>query len=291
MLTPGTRVGGYEIIGFIDAGGMGEVYRGRDPRIGRDVAVKVLPSSFAADRARVSRFEQEARAAGVLNHPNLLTIYELGTHDGSPFIVSELLEGQTLRGRITAGAIPQQRAIGYAIQIANGLAAAHAKGILHRDLKPENIFITTDERVKILDFGLAKLTAPIEKQTHDEAPTLRVDTEPGIIIGTAGYMSTEQVRGAVPDHRSDIFAFGAVLYEMLAGKSAFRGESKIDTMSAILKEDPSDIVDSNRKISPGLDRIVRHCLEKSPSQRFNSARDLAFAIEALSGGGGTTPTQ
>jgi len=269
---------------------MGEVYRARDPRLGRDVAIKVLPPNFSGDPDRLRRFEQEARAASALNHPNILTIYDIGQHEVGPYVVSELLEGETLRERMVDSPLPPRKVIEYSLQIANGLAAAHDKGIVHRDLKPENIFITKDERVKILDFGLAKLTAPVEMPAQDEAPTQRVDTEPGIIIGTAGYMSPEQVRGAVPDHRSDIFAFGAVLYEMLAGKRAFKGESKIDTMSAILKEDPSDIVDSNRRISPGLERIVRHCLEKNPSKRFNSAHDLAFAIEALSGGTGTTAT-
>src|SRR5437868_12093460 len=211
---------------------MGEVYRGRDPHIGRDVAIKVLPSTFAADRLRVSRFEQEARAAGVLNHPNLLTIYELGTHDGSPFIVSELLEGQTLRSRLEAGAIPERQAVEYAVAIANGVAAAHAKGILHRDLKPENIFITTDGRLKILDFGLAKLLAP-----DFDAQTLH-KTAPGVIAGTPAYMSPEQVRGEEVDARSDIFALGAILYEMLSGRPAFRGASSVETMHSVLSSDP-----------------------------------------------------
>lgn len=268
---------------------MGEVYRARDSRLGRDVAIKILPAIYSSDPDRLRRFEQEARAASALNHPNILSIFDIGTSESGPYVVSELLEGETLRERIGGSPLPQRRVIEYALQIASGLAAAHDKGIVHRDLKPENIFITSDSRVKILDFGLAKLTTPVEP--HGEADTLRVDTDPGIIIGTAGYMSPEQVRGVPPDHRSDIFAFGAVLYEMLAGKRAFKGESKLDTMSAILKEDPSDLLDVNNKIGPGLERIVRHCLEKNPAQRFNSARDLAFAIEALSGSGGDGPTR
>src|SRR2546428_163414 len=271
-ISTGTRLGPYEVLSPIDAGGMGEVYRGRDPRIGRDVAIKVLPSSFAADRARVSRFEQEARAAGVLNHPDLLTIYELGTHGGSPFIVSELLEGQTLRGRITAGAIPQQRAIGYAIQIANGLAAAHAKGILHRDLKPENIFITTDERVKILDFGLAKLTAP------DPSEQTLHKTAPGVVAGTPAYMSPEQVRGEGIDARSDIFAVGIILYEMLSGHQPFRAGSSVETMNAVLTADAPAL-----NVSPHLQRVVHHSLEKNPDLRVQSARDFAFELETVSG--------
>lgn len=287
---PGTRFGPYEILASIGAGGMGEVYRARDPRLGRDVAIKILPATYSTDPDRLRRFEQEARAASALNHPNILTIYDIGEHTAGPYVVSELLEGETLRERMSGTPLPQRRVTQFALEIASGLAAAHDKGIVHRDLKPENIFITKDDRIKILDFGLAKLTSPTELEPEGEAPTLRVDTEPGMIIGTAGYMSPEQVRGIVPDHRSDIFAFGAVLYEMLAGKRAFKGESKVDTMSAILKEDPSDIIDTNRRIGPGLERIVRHCLEKNPAHRFNSARDLAFAIEALSGSGGE-PTQ
>ncbi len=272
-LAPGSRVGDYEITGFLGAGGMGEVYRGRDPRLGRDVAIKVLPASFAADRSRVARFEQEARAAGVLNHPNLLTIYELGTHKGSPFIVSELLEGQTLRSRLDAGTLPQQHAIGYAIQIANGLAAAHAKGILHRDLKPENIFITTDERMKILDFGLAKLTVPdpTEQTLHKTAP--------GVVAGTPAYMSPEQVRGEAIDARSDIFALGVILYEMLSGQPPFRAGSSVETMNAVLVADPPPLTN----VSPNLQRIVHHSLEKNRDLRVQSARDFAFELETVSG--------
>jgi len=267
---------------------MGEVYRARDTRLGRDVAVKVLPSTLSADADRLHRFEQEACAAGALNHPNILSIYDVGTHDGSPYVVSELLEGQTLRQRMSGTTVPQRKAIDYALQIAHGLAAAHEKGIVHRDLKPENLFITNDGHVKILDFGLAKLTGIADSNlSQTSIPTRRVDTDPGKIMGTVGYMSPEQVKGRPVDHRSDLFSFGAILYEMLSGRRAFHGESAAETMSAILKEDPPDLSETNQRISPALERLVNHCLEKSSEERFHSARDLAFAIEALSG---STPT-
>jgi eukaryotic-like serine/threonine-protein kinase len=278
----GTRLGPYEIIAPLGAGGMGEVYRARDTRLGRDVAVKVLPSTFSADPDRLQRFEREACAAGALNHPNILAIYDVGKHDSSPYVVSELLEGETLRKRITGMALPQRRAVEYALQIAHGLAAAHEKGIVHRDLKPDNIFITKDGRVKILDFGLAKLTQANSDQPQTEIPTRRVDTDPGVVMGTVGYMSPEQVRGQRVDQRTDIFSFGAVLYEMLSGRRAFHAESAADTMSAILKEDPPDLSEMNHNVSPALERLVNHCLEKNPEGRFHSARDLAFALEAAS---------
>jgi len=260
---------------------MGEVYRARDTRLNRDVAVKVLPASFAADAERLQRFAQESRAAAALNHPNILSIFDVGAEGGTPYVVSELLEGETLRERLRTGPLSSTRkAIEYARQIAGGLAAAHEKGIVHRDLKPENIFITHDGRAKILDFGLAKFTRP-EVQDSDDAPTVQVATEAGTVMGTAGYMSPEQVRGKPTDARSDIFSFGAILYEMLSGKRAFHGESSADTMSAILKEDPPDLTETNRNIPPALDRIVRHCLEKNPAERFQSARDVAFNLEAL----------
>jgi eukaryotic-like serine/threonine-protein kinase len=267
----------------LGAGGMGEVYRARDTRLGRDVAVKVLPSTFSADADRLRRFEQEACAAGALNHPNILIVHDIGTHDGSPYVVSEFLEGETLRKRMSGAALAPRSAIDYALQIAHGLAAGHGKGIVHRDLKPDNIFITKDGRVKILDFGLAKLTHADAGQPQTEIPTRRVDTGPGVVMGTVGYMSPEQVRGQAVDHRSDIFSFGAILYEMLSGRRAFHGESAADTMSAVLKEDPPDLSDTNQNISPALERLVNHCLEKNPEARFHSARDLAFALEALSG--------
>ena len=219
----GSRLGPYEIVSPLGAGGMGEVYRARDTRLGRDVAVKVLPASFADDKTRLSRFRQEACAAGALNHPNILAIYDVGTDDSAPYVVSELLEGETLRQRMGGAALPQRKAIDYSQQIAHGLAAAHEKGIVHRDLKPENLFITRDGRVKILDFGLAKLAQPEDGQVQTDIPTRRVDTDPGTVMGTVGYMSPEQVRGQAVDHRSDIFAFGAILYEMLSGKRAFHG--------------------------------------------------------------------
>ena len=262
---------------------MGEVYLARDTQLGRDVAIKVLPSSLAADAARLRRFEQEASAAGALNHPNILIIHHVDTHDGAPYIVSELLQGETLRQRMSGAALAQRRVIDYATQIAHGLAAAHEKGIVHRDLKPDNIFITKDGRVKILDFGIAKLTQPEGTSSQTEIPTRRVDTDPGVVMGTVGYMSPEQVKGRPVDHRSDIFSFGAILYEMLSGRRAFYGESAAETMSAILKEDPPDLSATNQNISPALERLVNRCLEKNPEGRFHSASDLAFALEALSG--------
>lgn len=263
---------------------MGEVYIARDEKINRDVAIKVLPAAFSADAERLRRFEQEVQATGALNHPNILVVYDVGTHDGAPYVVSELLEGETLRERMGGSALPQRKAIDYALQIAHGLAAAHEKGIVHRDLKPENLFVTKDGRVKILDFGLAKLLGAAEgAESQTEVPTRRVDTDPGVVMGTIGYMSPEQLRSRPADHRSDIFSFGAILYEMLSGKRAFRGESTADTMSAILREDPPDLSETNKTVNPALERVVNHCLEKSPAERFHSARDLAFAIEALSG--------
>jgi eukaryotic-like serine/threonine-protein kinase len=264
---------------------MGEVWKARDPRLGREVAIKVLPASFAADPDRLRRFEQEARAAGILNHPNITAVYDIGTNesDGAPYVVQELLEGETLRSRLGAGALSPRKAIGHALQIAHGLAAAHEKGIVHRDLKPENIFMTKDGRVKILDFGLAKLTRPeTEGSPPTRAPTATAGTEPGVVMGTVGYMSPEQVRGQPADPRSDIFSFGAILYEMLSGERAFHGDSAADAMSAILTKDPPDLSQANRDIAPGLDRVVRHCLEKNAEQRFHSAHDLAFDLEALS---------
>jgi len=283
-LSAGSRLGPYEVLAPIGAGGMGEVYRARDPRLGREDAIKVLPASFSADADRLRRFEQEARAAGVLNHPNITAVLDIGEHEGAPYVVQELLEGETLRQVLAGGRLPARKAIDYAIQIAHGLAAAHEKGIVHRDLKPENVFVTKDGRVKILDFGLAKLTHTEEGggQTTN-LPTATAGTEPGVVLGTLGYMSPEQVRGRSADARSDIFSFGAILYEMLAGQRAFRGDSAADTMSAILREDPPDISVTNRNVTPGLERIVRHCLEKNPEERFHSAHDLAFDLQALSG--------
>ncbi len=282
-LKAGSRLGPFEIVAPLGAGGMGEVYRARDERLKRDVAIKVLPASFSTDHDRLRRFEQEAQAAGTLNHPNITAVYDIGEHDGAPYVVQELLEGQTLRAELAGGRFSPRHAIEYAQQIAHGLAAAHEKGIVHRDLKPENVFVTKDGRVKILDFGLAKLTQPEKAGPQTSLPTETAGTEPGVVLGTLGYMSPEQVRGKPADARSDIFAFGAILYEMLSGKRAFHGDSAADTMSTILREDPPDLSSTNRLIAPALDRIVRHCLEKNPEARFHSAHDLAFDLEALSG--------
>ena len=283
-LSAGSRLGPYEIVAPLGAGGMGEVYRAKDPRLGRDVAVKILPASFSNDADRLRRFEQEARAAGLLNHPNITAVYDIGSHDDAPYVVSELLEGETLRTALAGGGLSPRKAIDHAIQLAHGLAAAHEKGIVHRDLKPENVFVTKDGRVKILDFGLAKLTHAEEAGgSLTGLQTATAATEPGVVMGTMGYMAPEQVRGRPADARSDIFAFGAILFEMLSGKRAFHGDSAADTMSAILREDPPDLSVTNQNVSPGLERILRHCLEKNPEQRFQSARDLAFDLEALSG--------
>jgi TolB-like protein/Flp pilus assembly protein TadD len=281
-LEAGSRLGPYEVVGLLGSGGMGEVYRARDPRLEREVAIKILPDKIA-DPKRLSRFEREARAAGALNHPNVLAVYDIGTHQGAPYVVSELLEGQTLKVRLEGGALPVSKAIDHALPIAHGLAAAHDKGIVHRDLKPDNVFVTEDGRVKILDFGLAKLARPGPLVLEDER-TANEATESGMVLGTVGYMSPEQVRGEVVDHRSDIFSFGAVLYEMLSGRRAFRRDSRVETMNAILKEDPPELSGTGRAISPGLARIVQRCLEKRAGDRFHSAHDLALALEAASSG-------
>jgi serine/threonine protein kinase/WD40 repeat protein len=260
---------------------MGEVWRARDSRLGRDVAIKVLPAAFTADPDRLRRFEQEARAAGLLNHPNILAIYDIGTTTaGAPYLVSELLDGQTLRQRLGDGALPVRKAIDHGLDIARGLTAAHAKGVVHRDLKPENLFLTRDGRVKILDFGLAKLMEP-EFATLSGVVVSTL-TEPGVVIGTVAYMSPEQVRGQPIDHRSDLFSFGTVLYEMLSGRRAFQRETGPETMTAILTDEPSELASANPNISPALEQIVRHCLDKDSAERFQSARDVVFALETLS---------
>lgn len=281
-LTSGTKLGPYVIVSLAGAGGMGEVYRARDGRLNREVAIKVLPAAFARDPERLRRFQQEAQAVAALNHPNILAIHDFGDHEGSPYIVTEFLEGETLRDRMRPGALPMRKATEYGEQVARGLAAAHEKGIVHRDLKPENIFITRDGRVKILDFGLAKL-ARSEGIPATDAETLVSQTEPGVVMGTAGYMSPEQVKGQTADQRSDLFSFGAILYEMLSGRRAFRGDTSVETMSAILKEDPPELTETNRSVPPVMERIVRHCLEKNPEERFQSARDVAFNLQSLSG--------
>ena len=266
---------------------MGEVFRARDTRLKREVAIKVLPQALSLDPERLRRFEQEALATAALNHPNILAVFDIGTNEGSPYVVSELLEGETLRERLRSGSIALRKTLDYALQIAHGLAAAHEKGIVHRDLKPENLFVTKDGRVKILDFGLAKLTQT-EPGPHTSLPTLTHVTEVGTVLGTAGYMSPEQVRGVAVDARSDIFSFGAILYEMISGKRAFHRDTAADTMSAILKEDPPELNETNRNVSPALERIVQHCLEKNPESRFHSASDIAFDLEHLSGISSTT---
>jgi Tol biopolymer transport system component len=266
---------------------MGEVYRSRDTRLGRDVAIKVLPEALAKDADRLRRFEQEARTIAALSHPNILGIHDIGTHEGAPFLVSELLEGQTLREKLETGPLPVRRAIEHALGIATGLAASHDKGIVHRDLKPENVFVTRDGRVKVLDFGLAKLASP--EQIQETGVTLTSPaTLPGMVMGTVGYMSPEQVRGDPIDARSDIFSFGAVLYEMLTGKRAFKRDTSAETMTAILREEPPEVNDTAWQCPLGLQRILGRCLEKNVERRFQSASDLAFAIESLSGTSATT---
>src|ERR1700756_4285879 len=277
-LQPGMRLGEFEIQKLIGSGGMGGVYRPRDTRLGRDVAIKVLPSYVSTDTERLRRFEQEAKAAAALNHPNILAVHQLGNYQGVPYLVSELLEGKTLTEHIRRGPLPLRKAISYGVQIARGLAAAHEKGIVHRDLKPDNLFVTKDDRVKILDFGLAKVIQP-----KQGAPNLSATlTLPGVALGTIGYMSPEQARGLHTDHRADIFAFGAILYEMVMGKRSFERGTSADTISAILNDEPPSISQLSPETPVAVERLVRRCLEKDPSQRFHSASDLAFALEALS---------
>jgi serine/threonine protein kinase len=277
-LLTGTRLGSYEILSLISVGGMGEVYRARDLHLNRDVAVKVL-LNLSTDPQRLHRFEQEARAVGALNHPNILAVFHMGTYEGAPYLVSELLQGETLRQAVKRGPLPIRKVIDYGVQIARGLEAAHERGIVHRDLKPENLFLSRDGRIKILDFGLAKLTQSLQSSEYGTT-TVSTGTDPGVVMGTVGYMSPEQVRGDSSDHRTDIFAFGAVLYEMLAGKRAFQKPTATETMTAILREDPPNILDLVPNLPLGLQRILQHCLEKEPEQRFHSAADLAFALDS-----------
>jgi serine/threonine protein kinase/Tol biopolymer transport system component len=286
-LTAGTILGDYEIRAPLGAGGMGEVYSAHDIRLDREVAIKVLPESVSSNPDRLRRFEQEARAAAALNHPNILAVYQMATHQGLSYMVTELLVGETLGTRLIRGAIPARNAIDYAVQIAHGLSAAHDKGIVHRDLKPDNLFLTKDGRIKILDFGLAKLTPPSPSSgpassDNEKTQTLAAVTEPGAVMGTVGYMSPEQVRGHVADHRSDIFAFGTILYEMVTGKRTFSKPTSAETMTAILNEDPPPISQLVPNAPPSLQRVVHRCLEKNADQRFHSAHDLAFALETLS---------
>ena len=281
-LPAGTHLGSYEVLALLGAGGMGEVYRARDPKLGREVAVKVLPSAFAEDPGRLRRFEREARAAGSLNHPNILAVYDFGTHDGAPYLVMELLEGSTLRQRMGGRPLPVRKVVELGLQMAQGLAAAHEKGILHRDLKPENLFITREGRVKLLDFGLAKSRgiAEAEATTLAMAPEAGPVTQGGVVVGTVGYMSPEQVRGEPLDPRSDLFSLGVVLWEMATGALPFHGATAAEVMGAILTQEPPDL-DPALGISADLARILDSCLAKDPSERFHSAHDLAFALQVL----------
>src|SRR5262249_31577184 len=280
-LSSGTKLGPYEVLSPLGAGGMGEGYRARDSKLERDVAIKVLPAHLTADPEALGRFEREAKAVAALAYPNILSIYDFGTHEGVSYAVMELLEGETLRDKLDAGAVSQRQAVDWAQQIARGLSAAHGKGIVHRDLKPENVFVTKDGHVKILDFGIAKRVEKAEEQTS--APTGSKRTAPGTVMGSVGYMSPEQVRGLPVDHRTDIFSFGAMLYEMLSGRKAFRRDTTSDTMAAIMRDEPPELTESGRNIPSSLDHIVKHCLEKDRENRFQSARDLAFDLSEMSG--------
>lgn len=280
-LTPGTRLGPHEIVSLLGVGGMGEVYRAHDTRLGRDVAVKVIPAELARDPERIRRFEQEARAAGALSHPNVCAIYDIGTHGGSPFVVMELLEGRTLRECLRAGPLPIRKAIEYVAQVARGLVAANEKGIIHRDLKPENLFLTKDGGVKILDFGLAKLTRPEIPGSADENTVSIAATETGTILGTLGYLSPEQVKGEPADHRSDLFALGTILHELLTGQRAFRGANQIETLHAIVSDEPAPLLAVRPEAPPQLARILRYCLAKDPERRIQTSKDVRNLLEDL----------
>src|ERR1017187_10081118 len=292
-ISVGTRLGPYEILSPLGAGGMGEVYRAKDARVDRMVALKVLPEKFFEDSERRGRFEREAKLLASLNHPGIAVLYSFEEIPGSSLspasqstlhiLVMELLEGETLRSALAGAKVSTKKALEWARQMAQGLAAAHEKGIVHRDLKPENVFVTKDGRIKILDFGLAKLTEAEESPNVTNLPTAARGTEPGMVMGTLGYMSPEQVKGRPADGRSDIFSFGAILYEMLSGQRAFHRETAAETISAILKEDPPDLSVTNQNVPPGLERLGAPCLEKNPEQRFHSAHDLAFDLDSLSG--------
>jgi len=289
-LEPGTTLAHYRIERQIGQGGMGEVYRAQDPRLRRDVAIKVLPEAFAQDPERLRRFEQEARAASALNHPNILTVHDVGIQGATHYLVTELLDGQSLRDALRDGPLSISQALDFGVQIARGLAAAHEQRIVHRDLKPENLFVTTDGRLKILDFGLARLATPRESEPDMSAETATKGlTRSGVVLGTVGYMAPEQVRGEEADSHSDIFAFGCVLYEMLAGRRPFTGASAADAMSAVLRDEPAPIVELRPGLPPNVGSVVHHCLEKDPKRRYQSARDLAFALETLSGSGVARP--
>jgi hypothetical protein len=279
-LSAGTRLGPYEILSSLGAGGMGEVYRARDPRLGRDVAVKIISGDVSASPERLRRFEQEARAVAALEHPAILAVHDVGTHEGRAYVVFELLEGETLRERLSRGPIPVRKALELGSQVAEALAVAHARGVVHRDLKPENLFLVREGHVKLLDFGLARLTQAVDDGSGEQVT--RTETDRGAWVGTPGYVSPEQLRGQAADARSDIFALGAVLYEMLSGKRAFHGDTRADTLSAILDRDPPPMTMAGGPAPPALDKLLRRCLEKDPADRFQSARDVAFALDALS---------
>jgi serine/threonine protein kinase len=274
-LSAGLKLGPYEVVSLIASGGMGEVYRARDTRLDREVALKVLVPGVTVDADRLARFAEEARMTALLNHPNIVGVYDVGLHDGLPYVVSELLHGETLRARMMGGPLPVRVALGHAVEIAQGLVAAHDAGIVHRDLKPENIFVTDDERLKILDFGLAKCRKETLGLPHEDSSK---STQPGMILGTVGYMSPEQVRGTPTDARSDIFSFGVILHEMISGAAPFHGDSAIETLHAILK-DEAPALPAGKDCRPELEHVVRHCLEKNPTERFQSARDLTFVLE------------
>jgi eukaryotic-like serine/threonine-protein kinase len=281
MLAAGTTLGRFRILGPLGTGGMGEVYRANDSRLAREVAIKVVRTDFTGDPGRFQRFEQEARAAGALNHPNVCTIFDVGTHEGAPFVVMELLEGVSLRSQLREGALPLRKSLEYAAQAARGLAAAHEKGIVHRDLKPENLFLTRDGRLKVLDFGLAKLMRPEIPVYEGATMAATTATVNGAILGTSGYMAPEQLRGQQVDARADIFALGVVVYEMVSGGRPFSGGSFAETSAAVLNAEPAPLSSSHGAVPSALDALVRHCLEKEPAQRFQSAADLAFALESL----------
>ena len=264
MLEAGTQLGPYEILSPLGAGGMGEVYRARDTRLKRDVAIKVVPDHLTKDRETLNRFEREAQAVAALSHPNILAVHDVGTEGNTSYVVMELLEGETLRDRVRRSAFPWRKAVEIGAAVADGLAAAHDKGIVHRDLKPENIFVTKDGLVKILDFGLARMEALTAPERQGDLPTITLDTKPGAVMGTPAYMSPEQVRGEPADARSDIFSFGCVLYEVVTGNRPFGGKTPADTTAAILKEEPPDVSDTRKVVPPELGCMIRHCLEKRP---------------------------
>jgi eukaryotic-like serine/threonine-protein kinase len=286
----GQDIGHYRILEKIGSGAMGEVFRARDERLGREVALKLIRPASSDNPDHLRRFELEARAVAALNHPNIVAIYDVGFNEGSPYIVCELLEGKTLRARLAEGALPVRLAADYSLQIVQGLIAAHDRRIIHRDLKPENLFVTSDGRVKILDFGVAKLQ-PAPEESGRSVEDLTTVTKSGAVVGTVAYMSPEQLRGKAVDHRSDIFSVGAILYEMLTGRRAFRGETEVDTITAVLREDPPEINLEQASIPVSFQQIVRHCLEKEPENRFQSARDLAFALDTLANASGGRATR